>query len=157
MNSSGFLTGNLIIDLSISSWFIAQLIKLILELTLHRRFDIEKMWSSGGMPSSHSSFVCAAASSIGMIEGFDSSLFSLALIFAGVVMYDACHVRRSAGEQAMIINLLTETMKKKFKEADFGLKDIELKEILGHTPLQVMAGGILGVATGCFGVMHLGN
>lgn len=152
-NPTGFITENLILDLSITSWFLAQFIKLVIELFVHKKFDIEKLWSSGGMPSSHSSFVCAASASIFMLEGGSSSLFALSFIFAGVVMYDACHVRRAAGDQAKIINLLTQ----KWKDSIPNIRDIELKELLGHTPLQVMAGAALGVATGCFGVMYLGS
>lgn len=105
------------------------------------------------MPSSHSSFVCAAASSIGMIEGWQSSLFALSMIFAGVVMYDACNVRRAAGEQAKILNFFS----RNWEELYPTLKEIQLKELLGHTPLQVFAGACLGVATGCLGVIHWGG
>lgn len=148
---TGFITGNLVLDLSLFAWFLAQFIKLVLELILHKKFDITKMWSSGGMPSSHSSFVCSSVSSIGMIHGWESSIFALSAIFAFVVMYDACHVRRAAGEQAKILNLL----KKNWAGSSPKLMEIELKELLGHTPLQVFAGAGLGLATGCFGVVHL--
>lgn len=151
--NSGFITGNLILDLSLVAWFVAQLIKLIIEMVVHRSFDITKMWSSGGMPSSHSSFVCSAVSSIGMIEGFGSTIFALSAIFALVVMYDACHVRRAAGEQAKILNML----KKKWESLSPILMETELKELLGHTPLQVCAGAALGIATGYFGVLYLGT
>lgn len=147
------LTGNLVLDLSLFAWFLAQLIKLIIECVVHRSFDITKMWSSGGMPSSHSSFVCSAVTSIGMIEGMDSTLFALSTIFAFVVMYDACHVRRAAGEQAKILNIL----KTKWVDLSPKMMEVELKELLGHTPLQVFAGAMLGLATGFWGVMHFGN
>lgn len=147
------ITGNLILDLSLLAWFMAQLIKLIIECVVHRSFDITKMWSSGGMPSSHSSFVCAAVTSIAMTEGTDSALFALSSIFACVVMYDACHVRRAAGEQAKILNLL----KRKWVDLNPKMVEVELKELLGHTPLQVMAGAALGLATGFWGVLQFGN
>ncbi len=144
-------TGNSILDLSLLAWFVAQLIKLILEMIVHRSFDITKMWSSGGMPSSHSSFVCSAAAAIGVREGTQSSLFALAVVFSFVVMYDACHVRRAAGEQAKILNLL----RKKMETFSPLLAQTELKELLGHTPLQVCAGAALGVCTGYFGMIYL--
>ncbi len=146
------LTGNQILDLSLWAWFIAQLIKLVIEMVVHRSFDITKMWSSGGMPSSHSAFVCSSVSSIGLVEGTDSPLFALASIFALVVMYDACHVRRAAGEQAKVLNIL----KKSWEDLSPKFVEIELKELLGHTPLQVMAGAVLGLATGYFGMNYLG-
>ncbi len=147
------ITGNLILDLSLTAWFVAQLIKLVIEMVVHRSFDITKMWSSGGMPSSHSAFVCSSVSSIAMLEGTDSPLFALASIFALVVMYDACHVRRAAGEQAKVLNIL----KKRWEELSPIFAETELKELLGHTPLQVFAGAMLGLGTGYFGVLYLGN
>lgn len=146
----GFLTGNLVLDLSLLSWFIAQLIKLLIHLFMLKKVDVTKMWSSGGMPSSHSSFVCSSMASIGMLHGFQSSLFALSSIFSFVVMYDACNVRRAAGEQAKIINIIKEN----WVGLSPKLQETQLKELLGHTPLQVMAGAMLGIATGVVGVMH---
>lgn len=146
----GFFTGNLVLDLALVSWFIAQFIKLVIHLILHKEIDMTKMWSSGGMPSSHSSFVCSSVASIGMIHGFKSSLFALSSIFSFVVMYDACNVRRAAGEQAKIINIL----KKQWEGLSPKLMETELKELLGHTPLQVLAGCALGLVTGVVGVWH---
>ncbi len=152
----GFITGNLVIDLSLVAWFVAQFAKLIIELLLHRRFDITKLWSSGEMPSSHSALVCCCSASIGAIHGGQSTIFALSFALAGVVMYDACHVRRSSGEQAMMINRLTNLLTKNKEEQYPALKDLQLKEILGHTPLQVFVGAILGMITGLYGVMYFG-
>lgn len=149
----GFMTGNLVLDIALLAWFLAQFIKLVIHLILHKEFDITKMWSSGGMPSSHSSFVCSSAASIGMIHGLQSSMFALSSIFSFVVMYDACNVRRAAGEQAKIINLL----KKNWVGLTPKVMETDLKELLGHTPLQVLAGCALGIVTGIWGVLQFGN
>lgn len=146
----GFFTGNLVLDLALVAWFLAQFIKLAIHLILHKEVDVTKMWSSGGMPSSHSSFVCSSVSSIGMIHGMQSSIFALSSIFAFVVMYDACNVRRAAGEQARILNVL----KQNWVGLSPKMMETELKELLGHTPLQVVAGALLGLTTGVLGVLH---
>lgn len=102
------------------------------------------MLSSGGMPSSHSSFVCACASSVAYLYGWSSPLFAIAAVVAVVVMYDASNVRRAAGEQAKILNYIMEHWTE-MKPAMFGQ---ELKELLGHTPLQVLMGALLGIGIG---------
>ncbi|MFI3253875.1 MAG: divergent PAP2 family protein [Eubacteriales bacterium] len=155
-NISGFITSNLIIDLSFCAWFFAQFAKLVIELLVHRKFDLTKLWSSGEMPSSHSALVCCASASIGAIHGTGSSIFALSFVLAGVVMYDACHVRRSAGEQARMINLLSNLLTKNKEEQYSALKDLQLKEILGHTPFQVFVGAMLGMITGLYGVAYFG-
>ena len=140
----GMLTGNVIIDCALLAWFLAQLIKVILELVLLRRFDVKRFVSSGGMPSSHSALVVAAATAIGRLYGFDGPAFALAAVLSAVVMYDACNVRRSAGDTARLVNQLLEHVEKLTAE-DFA---DDLKIIMGHTPLQVAAGAILGLAIG---------
>ena len=146
------LSANLILGLAVIAWFVAQVLKFIINLILHKKLDLELLLSSGGMPSSHSSFVCACAVSIGRIEGFGSSLFALSVVLALVVMYDACNVRRAAGEQARILNYIVEHWDK-MSPAVVGE---ELKELLGHTPLQVLMGALLGAFIGWFGVAWLG-
>lgn len=146
------LTANLILSLAVIAWFVAQVLKFIINLVVHRTLDIQLLLSSGGMPSSHSSLVCACATAIGRLEGFGSSLFALAVVLALVVMYDACNVRRAAGEQAKILNYIVEHWEK-ISPAMVGE---ELKELLGHTPLQVLMGALLGMAIGWFGVQWLG-
>ena len=130
------LLSNNIIIVSIASWAIAQIIKMILDVITTGEIDWELMVASGGMPSSHSSFVCALATSVGIKNGFDSSLFALCFVLAVVVMYDAAGVRRAAGFHAVIINKIM---------AGLNIKDEKLKELLGHTPIQVGAGAILGI------------
>ncbi len=140
----GMLTGNVIIDCALLAWFLAQLIKVILELVLLRRFDVKRFVSSGGMPSSHSALVVAAATAIGRLYGFDGPAFALAAVLSAVVMYDACNVRRSAGDTARLVNQLLEHVEKLTAE-DFA---DDLKIIMGHTPFQVLVGALLGVGIG---------
>ena len=107
------------------------------------------MVGSGSMPSSHSAFICAAATSIGQICGWRDPLFSLAAAVALVVMYDACNVRRAAGEQARVLNALGE----RWQDAPEQLKKKKLNEHLGHTLPQVIMGALLGIAIGYAGPM----
>ena len=152
---TGFLTGNLVLDLSILAWFLAQLIKTVANLVVNRNLDLKRMVGSGDMPSSHSSFICAATASIGQIYGWQAPLFSLAAVVALVVMYDACNVRRAAGEQAKVLNqMIEEWIDISEKNAPF-LQNMHLKEMVGHTPLQVMAGMVVGVVVGFLYPMHL--
>ena len=136
----GMLTTNPIIDCALLAWFLAQLIKVLLDLILLRRFDAARFVSSGGMPSSHSALVVACATAIGKTYGVDGPLFALAAILSAVVMYDACNVRRSAGDTARLVNLLLEHVERLTAE-DFAEN---LKEVMGHTPLQVLMGALLG-------------
>ena len=140
----GMLTGNAIIDCALLAWFLAQLIKVILDLVILRRFDASRFVSSGGMPSSHSALVVAAATAIGKLYGIDGPAFALAAVLSAVVMYDACNVRRSAGDTARLVNQLLRHVEKLTAE-DFA---DDLKIIMGHTPLQVAAGALLGLGIG---------
>lgn len=140
----GQLTGNPIIECAFVAWFLAQLIKVMLDLVVNRRVDASLLVTSGGMPSSHSALVMACATAIFETQGIESPLFALSLILAAVVMYDACNVRRSAGDTARLVNQLLEHVEKLTAEnfAD------DLKIIMGHTPLQVLMGALLGIAIG---------
>ena len=140
----GMLTGNPIIDCAILAWFLAQVIKVLLDLLLLRQFRMERFVSSGGMPSSHSAFVVSCTTAIGRLHGMDGPLFALAVVLSSVVMYDACNVRRSAGDTAHLVNELLGHLEKLTAQE---LAD-NLKEVMGHTPLQVIAGAILGLLVG---------
>lgn len=144
MNFVNFLTGNLILNLAILAWAVAQILKFIVVMVTEGRMNWRYMLSSGGMPSSHSSFVCACASSVAYLYGWSSPLFAIAAVVAVVVMYDASNVRRAAGEQAKVLNYIMEHWTQ-MKPEMFGQ---ELKELLGHTPLQVLMGGLLGIGMG---------
>ena len=140
----GMLTGNAVIDCALLAWFLAQLIKVLLELVLLRRFDVKRFVSSGGMPSSHSAMVVAATAAIGKLYGTGGAAFALAVVLSAVVMYDACNVRRSAGDTARLVNQLLEHVEKLTAE-DFA---DDLKIIMGHTPFQVAVGAALGLGIG---------
>ncbi len=139
MNPIEQLFQNKILGVAITSWFIAQFLKVIFTLWQEHRLDWRKMWASGGMPSSHSAFVMSLAISAGQVHGYDSTYFAIAMVLSFVVMYDAANVRLEAGKQAAIINQIIEVL----ENPDLNPEQ-RLKEILGHTPLQVAAGGVLG-------------
>ena len=134
-NESVFIT-------CILSWFIAQLIKVITVIIKDKKFDFRRFVGSGGMPSSHASFVMALTTSVAILEGFMGVEFAICAVFSLVVMYDAAGVRRAAGQQAKVLNKIVE----EWEHADFGHTDKRLKELLGHTPFEVFAGAILGIA-----------
>ena len=126
------------------AWAIAQTIKVFLTLAISKRFDHTRVFGSGGMPSSHSAMACAMVTTVGFREGFSSTIFGLAFCFAGVVMYDAAGVRRSTGRNAAVINHLIEGL----AGNGFAFDEERLKELVGHTPIQVLAGALLGILVG---------
>jgi len=139
---AGVLFGNRIADVVFIAWFIAQSYKLLSCVIVERKFDIRRMWGTGGMPSSHSSTVTSLAAAVAIVEGEKSTLFAIALIFSGVVMYDAAGIRRAAGKQAGVLNKIVEKLTHKIEEK---IHDETLKELLGHTPFEVLIGALLGV------------
>lgn len=140
----GMLTSNPVIDCGLLAWFLAQLIKVILDAVLLRKIDVRRFVSSGGMPSSHSALVVAAAAAIGKLYGVQTPNFALAAILSAVVMYDACNVRRSAGDTARLVNQILAHVEQLTAE-DFA---DDLREVMGHTPLQVLMGALLGLGVG---------
>ena len=140
----GMLTTNPVIDCALLAWFLAQLIKVILDAVLLRKLDMGRFVSSGGMPSSHSALAVAATTAIGKLYGIQSPDFALAVIVSAVVMYDACNVRRSAGDTARLVNQILAHVEKLTAE-DFA---DDLREVMGHTPLQVLMGALLGLGVG---------
>lgn len=151
------LFNNYVIVVSFYGWLIAQILKTILDTFLNKKFNVERMVGAGGMPSSHSALVCSMVVAVGKLHGVRSTLFALSLIFAMVVMYDAMGVRRAAGEQAKVINsiifdLMDHLSPKSAKNNDIFHK--KLKELVGHTPLEVVSGMILGVIVGLIIPLH---
>lgn len=136
---------NRILIVGVVSWFLAQIFKCISNLILTRKFSIERLFGDGGMPSGHSATVVSVAVATGLYEGFGSAVFAIAMIVAIVVMHDAMNVRYQAGKQAELLNVMAD-MFEKITGADLPNEE-KLKELLGHTPLQVAAGCLLGVAT----------
>lgn len=130
---------NKVLITTVCGWFIAQSIKVFIGVIVKRKFDFRWFVGTGGMPSAHASGASALATATGMHFGFDSPLFALAVMFALVTMFDAQGVRRSTGKQAEILN--------KIMEDHWSGKAGEdrLKELIGHTPLQVIIGSILGI------------
>lgn len=124
-------------------WFFIQTFKVLSELVIHKRLNVKRIIGAGGMPSSHSAVVCSLAACIGKEYGFDSGIFAISVVMAFVVMYDAAGVRRAAGKQATILNKILETP---------GMTSLQVQEklveVLGHTPIQVFVGAILGVIVG---------
>ncbi|MDR3092016.1 MAG: divergent PAP2 family protein [Clostridiales bacterium] len=137
------IAGNTPFVAALLSFFAAQLIKIIIELWRVKKLNVYLLISSGGMPSSHSSFVTALTAAIGIREGFGSAIFAVSAVFAIVVMYDAAGVRRAAGTQAKVINMIVENI-----ENQGVTLDKKLKELLGHSPVEVLAGAVLGVIIG---------
>jgi len=120
----------------------AQALKVLIEYFRTKSVNKTLLFSTGGMPSSHSALMVALAASIGTIEGLYSPLFAIAITSALVVMYDAAGVRRAAGKQAEVINMLMDSLN------NIGITpDEKLKELLGHSPIEVVAGAIWGILT----------
>ncbi len=134
------LLANKVLWVTFLAWLISCVLKGILVCITQRRFDVTRFMGPGGMPSSHSTIVSALTISVGMSEGFQSAAFAICCVLALVVMYDASGIRRAAGQQAKMINMIIDA----WDETDPLEKQIRLKELLGHTPLEVMAGAILG-------------
>lgn len=134
------LIKNKIFMTTLSAWFIAQTIKVTIGIIRQKKFDFRWFVGTGGMPSSHTAGASCLATAIGLEHGFNSAYFALAASFAIVVMFDAQGVRRAAGKQARILNKITE-------DIYWGgrIDETRLRELIGHTPVEVIAGFLLGV------------
>ena len=141
MTLSEIILFNPILLAALTAWFIAQVLKVLIEFILLKRWNWALLFQAGGMPSSHSAMVSAAALSIGLYMGFDLPVFAVALILAMIVIYDATGIRREAGRQAVLINTIIEEIAKG-KLAQHK----RLKEVLGHTPGEALMGTLLGLA-----------
>ena len=120
------------------TWALVQSIKVLSDLIIHKKLNIKRLWGSGGMPSSHSAFVMSLSTVTALSRGLDSLEFAICLIFSGIVMYDAAGVRRAAGKQAKVLNQIIES------DGDINIQE-KLVELLGHTPVEVFAGAVVGV------------
>ena len=141
------LAQNKILISAASGWIIAQVLKTIIHAWFTKNFDAERLVGGGGMPSSHSATVCALSTAVAIQYGASSYEFAMAAIFALVVMYDAIGVRQETGKQAKVLNDMIELFSHMGKNVDI---EKQLKEFIGHTPLQVLCGAILGVAVAFF-------
>ena len=134
------LVRNTTLTVPLFCWAVAQALKVIYHLAVHRKLDLHLLTSAGGMPSSHSAFVSALATAVGLREGLDSSAFAICVVFASVVMYDAAGVRRAASRQASILNRILDEL-----FSGQPLSEERLLELIGHTPIQVVVGAALGI------------
>lgn len=137
------LLANKVLWIAVACWLGAQVLKVILYSVHHKQLTIERLFGAGGMPSSHTSTVCGMTVGIARIYGLQSPLFTLSLVLSCIVMYDATGVRRAAGEHAKLLNQLLFSDPEKMTPSQKALK-----EFLGHTPLEVLGGAILGVVLG---------
>lgn len=142
MNLLDELISNYMLMAAVISWFSAQVIKTAIDAYFNRGINWERMTGSGGMPSSHSSFVVSIATAAALQYGVSSSMFAVCFALASVVMYDAIGVRRETGKQAVLLNKIMKDNPFNWKPEEFEMK---LKEYVGHTPFQVVMGAILGI------------
>jgi uncharacterized protein len=142
INDISQILDNRILLVAIAACLIAQVLKLTIDAIQNGKLSVKVLTTTGGMPSAHSALVTALATGVGQSLGWQSAEFAIATIFAIVVMYDAAGVRQAAGKQARILNQIIDELfsdNHKFNEE-------KLKELLGHTPVQVIAGSVLGIA-----------
>ncbi len=139
---------NGILTVSLLGWFTAQVLKTIINFILLGKFQLERMWGDGGMPSAHSATVCAMTIAAARSEGVSSPVFAVAAVLAIITMHDAMGVRYETGEQAKVLNKMIEEWIDISEKNSPLLQNLHLKEMVGHTPLQVMAGVVVGVVVG---------
>lgn len=139
-NLLAWMGQNIILSTAFTAWLSAQILKTITSYLTHGTVKVERLVGAGGMPSSHTALVVSLAWAVGLHDGFGSSLFAVSVVLAGIVMYDAAGVRRAAGKQAKVINKLVRQLR-----VEHTVHDITLKELLGHSPIEVLAGATLGI------------
>lgn len=145
---------NPVLFAGIMGWFLAQLLKTIIYSIRTKRWSTARLWGAGGMPSAHSSMVCTMTISLARFYGVGSPMFAIAVIFTFVTIYDAMGVRRETGEHAKLLNKYLNQLEIQNAHADGDgvpdqeIQEIELKEFIGHTPLEVLGGVLLGILVG---------
>lgn len=132
---------NHVLFAALIGWFLAQALKIPIYYLVEKEWDWHRFHGSGGMPSSHTAMVVSASIMMGALYGFDSPLFAAAFVFSSVVMYDATGVRRETGRQAEVINQILQDVLINGRP----ISDVELKELVGHKPIEVACGAILGI------------
>ncbi len=135
------LINNKLLVSALVGWFTAQILKTMINALMTKEFNPERLVGSGGMPSSHSATVCSLTTAAAIVYGPASAEFAISFVLAVIVMYDAMGVRRETGKQAKLLNLMMSTFRHEHK----GLPEEILKEYIGHTPLQVLGGAVLGI------------
>lgn len=141
MQNFSQILNNQVLLIALFACGLAQFLKLVIEYVRHGKVSFRTLVETGGMPSAHSALVTALAVGVGQTSGWDTNEFAIALLFAVIVMYDAAGVRQAAGKQARILNQIVDEL---FRE-HATLNQERLKELLGHTPVQVVAGCALGI------------
>ena len=131
---------NKIIIIAFIAWILNQSLKMIIFYITEKKWDIRRFTGAGGMPSTHSALSVCVATTIGLKEGWESPLFALAIVISFIIMADAAGVRREAGEQAKVLNKIILEFFEEIK-----LKDKRLKELVGHTPFEVIVGAFMGI------------
>jgi acid phosphatase family membrane protein YuiD len=134
------LLSNYVLVVTTIAWFLAQVIKVFYYYAVDKEFNLFHFLEAGGMPSAHSATVSALTISTGLFFGWDSPYFAISIVLALIVMYDATGVRREAGQQALLLNKMVEEI-----YASDGEKIKKLKELIGHTPLEVVVGSAIGI------------
>lgn len=145
MNTWELLIGNKILVSAVTGWAVAQGLKTLIHAMFTKKFEPERLIGSGGMPSSHAATVCAMATATEILYGVGSFEFAVAAILAIVVMHDAMNVRLETGKQAKLLNEMIDLVKKLDGKP---LTEERLKEFVGHTPVQVLVGALIGVLIG---------
>ena len=140
MAAMAALFHNKVLIAALAWWAIAQLIKVPIHYAVHRKIDLRLWVSAGGMPSSHAALVCALATGVALRYGLDSGAFAICVALAMIVMYDATGVRQAAGKQAAILNQIIDEL---FQ--GHPISEQRLKELLGHTRIQVIIGALMGI------------
>lgn len=140
MQDISHIFDNRVLLVALIACLIAQVLKLVVELIRHGKVNFRTLVETGGMPSAHSALVTSLAAGVGQTVGWETPEFAVAFIFAIIVMYDAAGVRQAAGKQARILNQIVDEL---FRDSE--LNQDRLKELLGHTPVQVVAGSLLGI------------
>lgn len=135
---------NYILVVSFFSWFVAQVLKLIIETIVNKKFNIERIVGAGGMPSSHSALVVSMTISCAKVYGFSSGIFAISFLISLIVMYDAVGVRRATGENAKIINNIVDFICNNINPEQ-NMFQTQLKEFIGHTPIEVLGGIFIGI------------
>lgn len=145
MNQIKDLFSNYVLNVALISWLSAQILKTIINYFMTNKLNLERLFGAGGMPSAHSACVCAMTIAIARLEGVNSVYFAIAFIISSIVMYDAMGVRRAAGEQAKVINMIVKKHKDEKGVSYIPKNQDLLKEFLGHTPFEVLGGALLGI------------
>lgn len=146
MHSIGEILSNRMLICALTAWFAAQVLKIPTYWLVEKKLDWKRLFGSGGMPSSHTAFVVSLTIMVGLTEGFATGVFAVCFTLAAIVMYDATGVRRETGTQAQVIN---EILRNVFIDGK-PISDDDLKELVGHTPLEVAGGAIVGLVTALF-------